>query len=108
VALYARGAEALVTLEQSAGRVSFSVTDEGPGFDPSIVTGAVPGRGQGLQAMVDRLAASGGELIVRSKPGQGTAVTGWVPLRDEAESDSRGEAAAAQDERVAAVQASSS
>ncbi|MGI8519144.1 MAG: GAF domain-containing sensor histidine kinase, partial [Actinomycetota bacterium] len=108
VALYARGAEALVTLEQSAGRVSFSVTDEGPGFDPSIVTGAAPGRGQGLQAMADRLAASGGELIVRSKPGQGTAVTGWVPLRDEAESDSRGEAAAAQDERVAAVQASSS
>ena len=112
VSLHARGAEALVTLEQSAGRVSFSVTDEGPGFDPSVVTGAASGLGGGLQAMADRLAASGGELTVESKPGQGTAVTGWVPLSDQAETETSGEseaeAAAQEDERVAAVQASSS
>ncbi|MBA3349328.1 MAG: hypothetical protein H0T12_02120 [Actinobacteria bacterium] len=112
VLAHARGAEAVVTVDHGADRVSFSVTDDGPGFDPTVVTHAVPGRGQGLQSMADRMAASGGELTVRSKPGQGTEVRGWVPLRDEAESDSRGEAAGDQDgaqgEPVAAVQASSS
>ncbi|MDQ3662009.1 MAG: ATP-binding protein, partial [Actinomycetota bacterium] len=112
VALHAPGAETLVTLELSADRVWFSVADDGPGFDPSVVTQAAPGRGGGLQSMADRMAASGGELTVESPPGQGTEVRGWLPLREEeaatattAGSDAE---AGAQDERVAAAQASSS
>jgi signal transduction histidine kinase len=59
-----------------AGVLEFSVTDDGAGFDP-----ASSGYGTGLQGMADRLAALGGDLRVRSQPGQGTAVTGQLPVR---------------------------
>jgi signal transduction histidine kinase len=58
------------------GALEFSVTDDGTGFDPGSA-----GYGTGLQGMTDRLAALGGDLDVRSEPGHGTAVTGWVPVR---------------------------
>ena len=41
----------------------------------------VGGYGTGLQGMADRLAALGGDLQVRSQPGQGTTVTGQLPVR---------------------------
>jgi len=59
-----------------AGGLEFSVTDDGAGFDP-----ASSGYGTGLQGMADRLAALGGDLRVRSGPGQGTTVTGQLPVR---------------------------
>jgi len=36
--------------------------------------------GSGLQNMADRLAALGGSVDVRSKPGSGTTVVGRVPI----------------------------
>lgn len=108
VAHHAGGAEAIVTVDRTEDRVSFSVNDKGPGFDPSMLPSTAGSDGQGLQAMADRLAAAGGELTVRSKPGHGTTVTGWVPLEIETEEENETDGAAAQDERVAAVQASSS
>jgi signal transduction histidine kinase len=59
-----------------AGVLEFSVTDDGAGFDPGS-----SGHGTGLQGMSDRLAALGGGLRVRSQPGQGTTVTGQLPVR---------------------------
>ena len=44
-------------------------------YDP-----AATGYGTGVQGMIDRLAALGGELLVRSKPGSGTAVAGTLPV----------------------------
>ena len=45
----------------------------------------LPGRrhppGSGLQGMSDRLAAHGGTLAVSSHPGQGTTITGRLPVR---------------------------
>ena len=35
--------------------------------------------GSGLRNMADRLAALGGQLDVRSAPGQGTTITGQLP-----------------------------
>jgi signal transduction histidine kinase len=108
VAHHAGGAEAIVTVDRTEERVSFSVSDKGPGFDPSMLPSTAGSDGQGLQAMADRLAAARGELTVRSKPGHGTTVTGWVPLEIQTEEENETDGAAAQDERVAAVQASSS
>ncbi len=51
----------------------FTVTDDGPGFDP-----AVPVTGSGLRNMSDRLAALGGSCEVDSRPGRGTTVTGRI------------------------------
>jgi signal transduction histidine kinase len=79
VAKYARAARATVRLAGPGGPgglLEFSVTDDGAGFDP-----ASSGYGTGLQGMADRLAALGGELRVRSQPGQGTTVTGQLPAR---------------------------
>ena len=40
------------------------------------------GYGTGLQGMEDRLAALGGELVVTSAPGDGTAVAGRLPVAE--------------------------
>ena len=37
-------------------------------------------RGSGLQGIADRLAALGGEVTIRSAPGDGTTVTGHLPV----------------------------
>jgi signal transduction histidine kinase len=57
----------------------FSVADDGAGFD----VGAKED-GHGFVNMRDRLGAIGGELDVRSAPGEGTTVTGVIPIVDEA------------------------
>ena len=75
VAKYADASAARVHLAQTDGHVSFEVSDDGRGFDPS--TNAY---GTGLQGMADRLAALGGTLTVRSSPGAGTVVAGALPV----------------------------
>jgi signal transduction histidine kinase len=74
VAKYAGASRAVVRLEDRPGEVAFSVTDDGRGFDPHTTP-----MGTGLQGMIDRLAAVGGTLEVRSAPGEGTTVRGRVP-----------------------------
>jgi signal transduction histidine kinase len=74
VAKHARATAATVRLSGSAGTLEFSVSDDGAGF-PAAVTR----HGSGLQGMSDRLAAHGGTLDIRSRPGQGTTITGCLP-----------------------------
>jgi len=62
-------------LREEAGTLTFEVTDDGAGFDASR-----RGLGAGLLNMADRIGAFGGHLRVDSAPGQGTRVTGTVPL----------------------------
>jgi len=74
-AKYADANEVRVRLSNGTGELRFEVADDGRGFDPSTTS-----YGTGLQGMADRLAALGGELIVTSTPGDGTAVAGRLPL----------------------------
>ncbi len=76
VAKYAEAATTTITLAQENGRLTFTVRDDGKGFDLDASE-----RGTGLQGMADRLDALGGELQVESRPGRGTTVTGTVPAR---------------------------
>ena len=73
VAKYAGASRATVRLANGNGELRFEVTDDGRGFDSTST-----GYGTGLQGMADRLAAVGGELIVRSAPGAGTTIVGTV------------------------------
>ncbi len=75
VAKYAEAPGARVRLREEPEGLFFSVSDDGRGFDPRTVR-----RGAGLQNMEDRLSALEGELNVRSQPGAGTTVEGWIPV----------------------------
>jgi signal transduction histidine kinase len=53
----------------------FTVSDNGVGYDARHTP-----MGSGLRNMADRLAALGGRLDIRSVPGQGTSITGLLPV----------------------------
>ena len=74
IAKYAEANAVTIRLLDGAGTLTFEVTDDGRGFDPSST-----GYGTGLQGMADRLDALGGSLEIRSEPGQGATVIGKVP-----------------------------
>jgi signal transduction histidine kinase len=68
------GASAAIRLREANGDISFSVEDDGAGFDPGVVDG-----GAGLANLADRLAAVGGTLRIDAAPGRGTRITGEIP-----------------------------
>jgi signal transduction histidine kinase len=70
-----RDVHVAVALAEEDGRLTFRVTDDGPGFSPGEV------RGVGLQNMEDRLGALGGQLTIASAPGGGSTISGSVPVR---------------------------
>jgi signal transduction histidine kinase len=74
-AKYAEASSATVRLGQEDGHLVFSVTDDGRGFDPATTP-----PGSGLQNMADRVEALGGSLHIRSSPGEGTEVSGFIPV----------------------------
>ena len=59
-----RGAWTTVQLTQHDGRVVFSISDDGVGFDPAAVE-----HGAGLTNLADRVGALGGSLRIDSAPG---------------------------------------
>jgi signal transduction histidine kinase len=71
---HAGARQATVTLTQSNGALEFLVTDDGAGFDSDTA------RGVGLTAMADRLDALTGELLIHTEPGNGTTLTGTIPV----------------------------
>jgi signal transduction histidine kinase len=75
VAKYAGASSAAIALAQEDGHLRFSVHDDGAGFDTTTTS-----YGTGLQGMADRLDAIGGSITVDSAPGNGTVVTGTVPV----------------------------
>ena len=74
-AKHAAGAELTLTLTQGDGALVFEVADNGPGFD---VEAAV--KGHGYTNMSDRLGALGGSVRWRSAPGEGSRVSGSIPI----------------------------
>lgn len=56
------------------------VRDDGLGFDPGA-QGELPGTRLGLRQMRERAAALDGRLTILSRPGQGTEVRVWLPMR---------------------------
>jgi signal transduction histidine kinase len=74
-AKYARASTARIAVQSQSGTLCFSVSDDGTGYDARHTP-----MGSGQRNMADRLAALGGRLEVRSAPGQGTTITGHLPV----------------------------
>ncbi|MGH2554523.1 MAG: sensor histidine kinase, partial [Actinomycetota bacterium] len=74
VAKYAGASTVHLRLGQSAGELTFEVTDDGRGFEPASTP-----LGSGTQNMADRLSALGGSIEIISRPGSGTTVRGRIP-----------------------------
>ena len=74
-AKYAQAQRVMVDVWEEDGHLAFTIDDDGAGFDPREVT-----PGSGLQNMVDRIETAGGRLTVQSIPGEGTTISGRVPI----------------------------
>jgi signal transduction histidine kinase len=71
---HGQASEIKVAGESHDGTISFSVRDNGCGFNPSNVAGPSTGH-FGLQGIRERLNAFGGKLKIESEPGRGTKIT---------------------------------
>jgi signal transduction histidine kinase len=72
---YAHATQARICLQVQGGTLRFTVSDDGTGYDTSHTS-----MGSGQRNMADRLAALGGRLEVQSACGQGTTITGYLPV----------------------------
>ncbi|EMD26581.1 sensor histidine kinase [Amycolatopsis azurea] len=81
VSEHAGAKEAAVTLTYVEEAVVLDIRDDGVGFDPGAVR-ASGDRGNGLRMIRERLAELGGEMVVESAPGEGTALAVAVPTRE--------------------------
>jgi signal transduction histidine kinase len=75
VAKYAGASRAEIRLAHRDSHLTFTVVDDGVGFDPVATR-----RGTGLQGIADRVDALRGRFDVRSEPGSGTTLIGSVPV----------------------------
>ncbi len=68
---------------RTAGALQLTVRDDGRGFDvPAAWELAKRGGGLGLAGMRERVTLLGGELDIRSQPGEGTEVYAFIPIAD--------------------------
>jgi signal transduction histidine kinase len=74
-AKHAPEATAQVRVWEESGGLLFSVSDDGPGFDPAKARS-----GHGFVNMADRLGAIGGTVRWESQPGHGSTISGSVPV----------------------------
>jgi two-component system NarL family sensor kinase len=77
-ARHAAASSVLVAVTADTREVRLVVSDDGAGFDPSVVMAARSGLG--LFTMRERVALIEGRLDVESRPGGGTRIVATVPL----------------------------
>jgi signal transduction histidine kinase len=75
-AKHAQATRMVIRVEEAAGELRFTAADDGRGVDVARAR-----RGSGIQNMMDRMAALGGSLDLRSEPGGGTEVSGRLPVQ---------------------------
>ena len=80
VARHAKASQVTVSLQQQKDAVSLAVQDKGTGIE-SWQEANRPGS-HGLTIMRERAEAFGGNLKVKSVPGQGTTVQVTIPITD--------------------------
>ena len=79
VARHARAGRAEVRLQRMNGGLQLAVRDDGIGFDPARHRN---GTSLGHVSMRQRVLLLGGKVEIESRPGRGTLVRAWVPLKE--------------------------
>jgi len=79
VAAHAGARTASIILDFQPTVLGVTVEDDGQGFDYQQWAESRDGKHLGLLGMQERVKSLGGELVVWSKPGQGTRVMFWLP-----------------------------
>jgi two-component system sensor histidine kinase DevS len=79
IAKHSQADEARVRLWTTNNRVFLKVSDDGKGFDLRKMNVTL---GHGLSNMQARAQKVGGDVEIRSAPGEGTSVIAWVPLQE--------------------------
>ena len=74
---YSNAKQVLIRLTVDKQRVQMTVTDDGDGFDTTIIDKR---KGLGLNTMKDRIRQINGNLDIKSQPGNGTSYTLDIPL----------------------------
>jgi PAS domain S-box-containing protein len=81
VAKHARTRSSIVNLRQVDGSLQVTVSDQGIGFDPAVMSKAgEEGKGFGLFSIRERLGLVGGKLEIQSAPGRGSRIILSVPM----------------------------
>jgi two-component system, NarL family, sensor histidine kinase DegS len=78
---HARGAPIHVALNVRQGRLSLTIRDEGPGFDPREVARRAGRESWGLTSMRERAELIGAGFVVTTRPGHGTEVAISLPIQ---------------------------
>ena len=71
---HGKATEVKIAGESHDGMISFSVRDNGTGFDPMNISGPSTGH-FGLQGIRERIAAFKGEMTINTSPGKGTKIS---------------------------------
>jgi signal transduction histidine kinase len=82
---HARARHVSISLKcETSDRLSFSIIDDGRGFESnsSEASEELNGSGLGMKTMKERAEALGGAIKVISAPGQGTSVEVTIPLKE--------------------------
>lgn len=69
-----------VRLEIEGNKMSFTIDDDGKGSTSEQRNLALASGHLGLKNMRTRVESLGGEFIYNSQPGDGTQITGWIPI----------------------------
>jgi signal transduction histidine kinase len=81
VVKHARASLVSVNVAREDGKVSFSIRDNGRGFNlKQAMSGKVAKKSLGLTAMHERALMAQGSLQISSRKGQGTTITFFIPI----------------------------
>lgn len=80
IARHARAIRVQISLRRTPAGVELGISDDGRGFTPEQALKAQEAGHLGLVSMRTRLKLLGGELDIVSQPGEGTRLTGCIPL----------------------------
>jgi signal transduction histidine kinase len=81
---HAHARQVSLTVARAGDRINFRLADDGAGFRPEARSPLrPPTRHYGLAYLRERVAASGGELWITSRPGEGTLLEARLPLLTE-------------------------